>query len=129
MLFGIDFYTKIISSNVSATPPEDMDIIYALGSSDNKPRPLFEIEKNITKAIIEQQSSPETKHGLIVFGEETEEVIPLENFKSEPELARMVEDLQWPSKAENLAPPLHKGSQIFKEQGNWFILCGNTSTL
>lgn len=94
-----------------------MDIIYALGSDGRKPTSLFEIQKNITKAIIEQQNFPETKHGLIVFGEEATELSPLEEFKNEPELIRMVEELKWPSKAESLVPPLVKSSQIFKEQG------------
>ena len=95
-----------------------MDIIYALGSVGKNHEPLFDIQKNITKAIIKQQNSPETKHGLVVFGKDTKEVSPLENFKNEPELIEKVEDLKWPSDAKSLAPPFEKGSQIFKEQGN-----------
>jgi hypothetical protein len=106
------------SSNILATPLEDVDIIYALGSIDKNHGPLFEIQKNITKAIVEQQSSPETKHGLIVFGKDTKEVSPLENFKNEPEFVEKLERLKWPSEAKRLAPPFEKGSQIFKEHGN-----------
>ena len=101
-----------------------MDIIYALGSVSKNHGPLFEIQKNITKAIVKQQDSPEIKHGLIVFGKDTKEVSPLENFKNKPELFEKLEDMTWPSDAKSLAPPLEKGSQIFKEQGNMlnFIL-------
>ena len=97
-----------------------MDIIYALGSVGKNHGPLFDIQKNITKAIIKQQNSPETKHGLVVFGKDTKEVSPLENFKNEPELIEKVEDLKWPSDAKSLAPPFEKGSHIFKEQGNQY---------
>jgi hypothetical protein len=95
-----------------------MDIIYALGSVDKNHGPLFEIQKNITKAIVKQQNSPETKHGLIVFGKDAKEVSPLEDFEKKPKFFEKMEDMKWPSDAKSLAPPLEKGSQIFKEQGN-----------
>lgn len=95
-----------------------MDIIYALGSVNKNQAPLFEIQQNITKIIVQQQNSPETKHGLIVFGKDAKEVSPLEDFNNEPEFVEKLMDLKWPSGAKSLAPPFEKSSQIFKEQGN-----------
>ncbi|XP_028394352.1 uncharacterized protein LOC114518524 isoform X7 [Dendronephthya gigantea] len=109
--------TAVRPGECPTAPEEDVDIIYALGSIARNHVPLFEIEKNITRAIIQQQNSPQTRHGLIVFGKDPKEVSPLENFKSEPELVEKLMDLKWPSEAKSLAPPLNKGTQVFKEQG------------
>lgn len=95
-----------------------MDIVYALGSVRKNHDPLFEIQKDITKAIVKQQKSRETKHGLVVFGEDVKEASRLENFNHERELLKKLKELKWPSDAKSLAPPFKKGSQIFKEQGN-----------
>ena len=96
-----------------------MDIIYALGSVGKNHAPLFEIQQNITKIIVQQQNSPETKHGLIVFGKDAKEVSPLEDFNNEPDFVEKLMDSKWPSGAKSLAPPFEKSSQIFKEQGNF----------
>ena len=99
-----------------------MDIIYALGSVRKNHGPLFEAQKKITEAIVKEQNSPKTKHGLIVFGTDTKEVSPLESFKDEPKFVEEIKKLKWPSETKSLAPPLEKGSEIFKEQGNNFKL-------
>ena len=112
-------------SIILATPPEDIDIIYALGSVSRSHSPLFEIQQNITKIIVQQQNSPETKHGLIVFGKDANEVSPLEDFNNEPEFVEKLMDSKWPSGAKSLAPPFEKSAQIFKEQGNFKIVWMN----
>ena len=53
-----------------------------------------------------------------MFGKDTKEISPLENFNNEPEFVEKLMDLKWPSEAKSLATPFEKSSQIFKEQGS-----------
>ena len=111
-------------SIISAFPAEEIDVIFALGSIGKNFDPLFEIEKNITQTILKQQMSPQTRQGVIVFGEEAKEKIPLQEIDDLPEMRAKIQKLEWPSNAKSLTMPFEKAAQMFKEQGE--TSCGFT---
>lgn len=88
-----------------------------MGSNGKDAKVLFDLEKNITKAIIKQQNFPGTKHGVIIFGNQAEQRTPLDDFPKTSKLIKLVKRLKWPSDAKRLDQPLLKASEMFKDEG------------
>ena len=92
-----------------------MDVIFVLGSTGKEAVELFEREKNTTKSKIDQQSFPNTKYGLLVYGAEAKTMLPLDNTFDKTSVKSSVDRLTWSSEGIRLDRALTKAYEMFTD--------------
>ena len=85
-----------------------MDVIFALGSMDRGAVELFERQKNLTSNKIDKQTFPDTKYGVIVYGDRAKTHLTIRDDQNNDEVKTLVEDLTWVSDGTRLDLALNR---------------------
>lgn len=87
-----------------------VDVIFALGSMGTNPVELFERQKNITSSKIDKQTFPDTKYGIIVYGDLPRTHLAISNDFSNAKVKNLVEELTWISDGTRLDLALNRAT-------------------
>ena len=90
-----------------------MDVIFALGSMGSNAVELFERQKNITSSKIDKQTFPDTKYGVIVYGDSAKTHLAIKNDLNNDQVKTLVDRLVWGSDGTRLNLALTRAKGIF----------------
>ena len=79
-----------------------VDVIFAFGSMGDFAVELFERQKNITSSKIDKQTFPDTKYGIIVYGNRAKTHLTINNDFNNNQVKTLVHELLWTSDATRL---------------------------
>jgi hypothetical protein len=74
---------------------------------------LFERQKNITSSKIDKQTFPDTKYGIVVYGDSAKTHLAIKNDLNNEQVKTLVEELVWLSDGTRLNLALTKAKGIF----------------
>ena len=90
-----------------------VDVIFALGSMGDDAVELFERQKNITSSKIDKQTFPDTKYGVIVYGDRAKSHLTINNDLNNDQVKTLVDKFLWESDGTRLNLALTRARGLF----------------
>ena len=99
---------------ITGQEERDVDIIFALGSSDPNGAKVFEQEKVLTNYLISQQKATKTRYGIITYSNDASTQVPMQSSTDIYRLQDQVRTLKWPGIGSGVDTALKQASSVFQ---------------
>jgi uncharacterized protein YfkK (UPF0435 family) len=89
-----------------------------MGASGASSRQIFELSRQVVKKIIEEESLPRVRYGVVLYGQESHTVVNLDDFPERSSLIDYISQMNQPQAGRSYENGILKALEVFTEQGN-----------
>ena len=88
-----------------------------MGASGYRSSQVFEILKRVVSKVVEKENLPRVRYGVVLFGQEAQTVVNLNDFTDKSKLLSIISQMSQPQAGPNYEKGILKALGMFTEQG------------
>lgn len=92
-----------------------LDVAFVVGASAPQAEKVFNYEKDIVKAMIDQEQPIRTRYGLITYTNQADTRVSFDDFRDKTNLKQFIDFIRWSEAGVALDDGLEKASELFRE--------------